>query len=73
MTAVAKATAETEAVLKKDSAYERDAVGGSGETKEVHLTAVAKATAETESVHKEDSAEETVTQIVGPVKQRKLI
>ena len=71
--AFAKATAETEAVLKEDPAQERDTGGGSGETKEVHLTAVAKATAETESVHKEDSAEETVTQIVGPVKQRKLI
>ena len=35
--------------------------------------AVAKATAETEAVHKEDSAEETETQMLGLVKQRKLI
>ena len=62
MTAVAKATAATEAVLKEDSADEkRDTDGGSGETKEFDLTAVAKATAETEAVHKEDSAEEINT------------
>ena len=49
MTTVAKATAETEAVLKEDSAEETDTNDGSGETLEVDLTAVAKATAETEA------------------------
>ena len=73
MTAVAKATADTEAVLKKDSAEEIDTDDGSGETKEFDLTAVAKATAETETVLKKDSAEEKETQMVGLVKQRKLI
>ena len=49
MTAVAKETAETEAVLKEDSVEEIDTEDGSGETEEVDLTAVAKATAETEA------------------------
>ena len=56
MTAVPKVTAETEAVLKEDSAEEIDTEDGPGEKKEVDLTAVAKATAETEAVLKEDSA-----------------
>ena len=42
MTAVAKATAETGAVLNEDSAGEIDTDDGSGETKEVDLRAVAK-------------------------------
>ena len=52
MTALAKATVETEVVHKEDSAEETKADDGSPETKEVDLTAVAKATAETEAVHK---------------------
>ena len=40
--AFAKATAETEAVLKEDPAQERDTDGGSGETKEVDLTVDAR-------------------------------
>ena len=54
MTAVAKATAETEAGLKEDSAEVTDTNDGPGETEEVDLTAVAKATAETEAALKED-------------------
>ena len=42
MTAVPKVTAETEAVLKEDSAEETDTEDGSGEIKEVDLTAVQK-------------------------------
>ena len=52
MTAVAKATAETEAGLKEDSAEEKITDNGSGEIKEVKLMTVAKATAETETVLK---------------------
>ena len=52
MTAVEKATAETGAVLREDSAKVTDTRDGSGETKEVDLTAVLKVTAETEAVHK---------------------
>ena len=65
MTAVAKATSETEAVLEEDSELERDTDGGSGETKEVDLS-------ETEVVLKEDSAEERDTDR-GLVHQRRLI
>ena len=50
MTAVPKFTAETEAVLKEDSAEKIITDDGSGETKEVDLTAVPKVTAETEAV-----------------------
>ena len=57
--AASKATAE--AVLKEESAEERDTDVESGETKEVDLTAVAKATAETEAVLKEHFAEERYT------------
>ena len=57
LTAVAKVTAETEAVLKEDSAEETDTHDGSDETQEVDLTAVAKARAETEEVLKKDSEE----------------
>ena len=53
MTALAKATVETEAVHKEDTDDR------SVETKEVDLMAGAKATAETEAVLKEGSAEET--------------
>ena len=59
MTAVAKATEETEAVLKEDSAEKIDTDDGSGETKEVDLTAVAKASPETEAVLDHNFAEET--------------
>ena len=52
MTALAKATVETEVVHKEDSAEETKADDGSAETKEVDLMAVAKATAETEAVYK---------------------
>ena len=61
MKAVAKTTAETEAVLKEDSAEETHTDDGSDEVKEVDLTAVAKATAEIEALLKEDSAEEIDT------------
>ena len=59
MTAVAKATSETEAVLKEDSAEETDINGGSGETKEVDLMTVANVSAE--AVYKEYSAEKMGT------------
>ena len=52
MKAVAKITAETEAVLKEDSAEETDTDDWFGETKEVDLTAIAKATEEREAVLK---------------------
>ena len=52
LTTVAKATAETGAVLREDSAKVTDTNDGSGETIDVALTAVAKATAETEAVLK---------------------
>ena len=52
MTALAKATVETEAVHK-------DTDDRSVETKEVDLMAGAKATAVTEAIFKEGSAEET--------------
>ena len=42
MTALAKATVETEVVHKEDSLEETETDGGSGETKEVDLSAVAK-------------------------------
>ena len=61
MTAVAKATAETEAVLKEDSAEETDTNDVSDETKEVDFTAVAKASPETEAVLDHNFAEETDT------------
>ena len=48
LTAAVKATAETEAVHKEDSAEETD--GRSGETKEVDTTANAKGTVETEAI-----------------------
>ena len=51
MTALAKATVETEVVHKEDSAEETKADDGSPETKEVDLT-------ETEAVLKEGSAQE---------------
>ena len=57
LTAVSKATAETEEVLKEDSAEETDSDDWSGETKEVDLAAIAKATVETEAVLKQVSAE----------------
>ena len=57
LTALAKATVETEVVHKEDSAEETKADDGSPETKEVDLTAVAKATAETEAVLREHFAE----------------
>ena len=47
MTAVAKETAEREAVLEADSAEKKYKNDGSGETKEVNLTTVSKATAKT--------------------------
>ena len=53
MTALAKATVETEAVHKEDTDDR------SVETKEVDLMAGAKATAETEAIFKEGFAEET--------------
>ena len=58
MTAVAKETAEREAVLEADSAEETDQNDGSGETQEVDLTAVAKATPKTEAILKNIFAEE---------------
>ena len=61
MTALEKATAETEAFHKEDSFEETDTDGGSGETKEVDLMAVAEATVELEAVLREDSADETGT------------
>ena len=63
MTTVGKATAETEAVHKKDSAKETDTDDGSGETKEVDLT-------ETEA---KKILKRKETQIVGLLKQRRLI
>ena len=71
MTAVPKVTAETEAVLKEDSAEETDTNDGSGETKEVDLMAVAKLTAETETVLKEDFAGKQ-TRMWSLVKRRRL-
>ena len=52
MTAVVKATAETEAVHKEDSAEEIDTDDRTAETKENDAMAAAKATAETEAVLK---------------------
>ena len=73
MTAVANATAEKEAVLKEDSAEETKTDYWSSESKDVDFMAFSKATAQTEAVHKENSAEDTEKQLVGLVKQRKLI
>ena len=61
MTAFPKVTAETEAVLKEDSAEEIDIEDGSGETKEVDLMTVAKETAGTEAGLKGESTEEIDT------------
>ena len=72
MTAVAKATAETEAVLKEYSAEEIDTDDGSGETMEVCLTAVAKETAETGAFLKLDVQRKKI-HMMGLVKQRRLI
>ena len=73
LTAVANATAEKEAVLKEDSAEETKTDYWSSESKDVDFMAFSKATAQTEAVHKENSAEDTEKQLVGLVKQRKLI
>ena len=59
MTAVAKASAEKEAVLYHNFAEETDKDAESGETKKIDVTAEAQATAE--AVLKEDSAEKTDT------------
>ena len=61
LTALEKATAETEAFHKEGSFEETDTDGGSGETKEVDLMAVAEATVELEAVLREYSADETGT------------
>ena len=72
MTTVAKATAETEAVLKEDSAEEIDTDDGSGETMEGCLNAVAEEAAGTGALLKKDLQRKKI-HMMGLVKQRRLI